>query len=53
MILLGAWVGSQWTIIRPDSFQTPDIASDGNWIDLIASLGDQLIQLFLGLASGG
>jgi hypothetical protein len=53
MVLVGAWWGSTLTLIDPDSFQTPDIASDGDWIDLIASLGEEIIQLFLGLTSGG
>jgi hypothetical protein len=52
MALFGAWLGSRWTIINPGSFQAPNIGSDGDWIDLVASLAEQVIQLFLGLTSG-
>jgi hypothetical protein len=53
MVLIGAWWGSSLTLINPDSFQASGATSNNDWIDLIASLGDTLIQLFLGLTSGG
>jgi hypothetical protein len=53
MVLIGAWWGSSLTLINPDSFQASGATSNNDWIDLIASFGDTLIQLFLGLTSGG
>jgi hypothetical protein len=54
MILFGAWFG--FNNLQP-SFVLSDIQSgtsneSTDWLEFAASLGEQALQLFLGLASG-
>jgi hypothetical protein len=49
-ILLGGWLASQIVSIRLDGIDLSG-TTEGDWIDLVSSLGEEAIQLFMGLAS--
>ena len=47
----GAWYALTNWQIQPESIQLTGLSEDSNWIDLFATLGEQAIQLFMGLTS--
>ena len=49
----GAWYGLNNWQIQPENLQFSGLTEDSNWIDILATLGEQAIQLFMGLTSGG
>lgn len=50
MGLLGAWYANTRIILDLTSFSTP--ANSADWVELIALIGEEVIQLFLGITSG-
>lgn len=49
--LVGGWLTRQW--VQVESLTLAPTATDNrNWGDLLALIGEQTIQLFLGLTSG-
>ena len=51
MLKVGGWLTRQW--VQVESFPlTPAATDNRNWGDLLALIGEQTIQLFLGLTSG-
>ncbi len=53
MGLFGGWYAAQnW---QPDlaAYDTSALTEETDWIDVMAGLGEEAIQLFLGLTSGG
>ena len=52
MALFGGWFADrQWQQVEPASLNAPAVAAEFDWIDFIATLGEEALQLFLGLAS--
>jgi hypothetical protein len=49
--LWGGWLTQQWVQLETLTL-TPTDADNRNWVDLLALIGEQTIQLFLGLTSG-
>jgi len=49
--LVGGWLTRQWVQLETLTI-TPTVADNRNWVDLLALIGEQTIQLFLGLTSG-
>jgi hypothetical protein len=49
--LVGGWLTMQWVQLERLTFAT-SAADNRNWVDLLALIGEQTIQLFLGLTSG-
>lgn len=49
--LVGGWLTRQWVQLETLTL-TPTVADNRNWVDLLALIGEQTIQLFLGLTSG-
>jgi len=47
----GAWYTSQQ--IQVDTMTLPTLAESTDWVDLIALIGEEILQLLLGMASGG
>ena len=47
----GAWYASANWQIQPESLQFSGLTEESNWIDILAALGEQAIQLFMGLTS--
>lgn len=52
MGLFGAWYGATQWQIQPEDLQIAQFGQDIDWIDVVSSLGEEAIQLFLGLAGG-
>lgn len=50
MGLFGAWYANTRIILDLTSFSTP--ANSADWVELIALIGEEVIQLFLGITSG-
>ncbi len=48
---VGAWYTSQQ--IQIETLTLPTLAESTNWVDLIALIGEEILQLLLGMASGG
>jgi hypothetical protein len=48
---LGAWYALTNWQIDPTSIELTGLSEDSNWIDIAAALGEQAIQLFMGLTS--
>ncbi|MCB0047470.1 MAG: hypothetical protein KDD92_18745 [Caldilineaceae bacterium] len=49
--VIGAWyAGTHWQI-APEQLQFSGLNEDSSWIDVFAALGEQAIQLFMGLTS--
>ena len=55
IILTMAFFGRQYALanwqIDPQSLTFADLGEDSNWIDVVASLGEQALRLFLGLTN--
>ncbi|MBV7331893.1 hypothetical protein KFU94_27420 [Chloroflexi bacterium TSY] len=51
MAFLGAWVANQYWQPDLNNLYIQDITDSGDWIDLIASIGEAVLQLFLGITS--
>ena len=53
MALFGGWFADrQWQQVELASTDTPVVAEEEfDWIDFVATLGEEALQLFLGLAS--
>ncbi|MCE7989421.1 MAG: hypothetical protein DYG89_50355 [Caldilinea sp. CFX5] len=49
--LAGGWLTRQWVQLETLTL-TPTVTDNRNWVDLLALIGEQTIQLFLGLTSG-
>jgi hypothetical protein len=49
--IVGGWLTMQWVQLERLTFAT-STADNRNWVDLLALIGEQTIQLFLGLTSG-
>ena len=49
--LWGGWLTRQWVQLEPLTV-LPSATDNRNWVDLLALIGEQTIQLFLGLTSG-
>lgn len=49
MGLFGAWYVSQEIQVSTLSLPTPEESAD--WVDLIALIGEEILQLFLGMTS--
>ncbi|GIV76405.1 hypothetical protein FKZ61_005260 [Litorilinea aerophila] len=52
MGLLGAWYATAHWQIRPQDLDLSAFNQNGDWIDFIAALGEEVIQLFFGVTSG-
>lgn len=50
MGLFGAWYANTRIILDLTAFSTP--ANSADWVELIALIGEEVIQLFLGITSG-
>ena len=50
---LGAWYGSTHWQVHPETWRFSTLSEDGDWIDIVADMGEAGIQLFMGLTSGG
>jgi len=48
--LLGGWYTSQRFPVESLTFSP--VTGDSNWMDMLATIGEETIQLFLGLTSG-
>ena len=53
MALFGAWFGTTFWQPDLDTLALSDAAGNENWIDLAASLGEVVLQLFLGVTTSG
>lgn len=53
VIGIGLW-GGWWTSqqFQPESLVLPSATDTTDWVDLLAIIGEETIQLFLGLTSG-
>lgn len=52
MALFGGWYADRaWQQVEPVAVDTPTITDEFDWVDFIATLGEEALQLFLGLAS--
>lgn len=49
--LFGGWLTVQWVQLETLTFVS-STTDNRNWVDLLALIGEQTIQLFLGLTSG-
>lgn len=47
---VGAWLGNRWHLRPNEIEEIAQIVEGDDWIDLIASLGEQALQIFLALA---
>ena len=48
----GQYAYSNW---RPKLYniEVPAITTDGNWVEVVSAVGEEMLQLFLGLTSDG
>jgi hypothetical protein len=51
MALFGGWYANQAWQAEFSNFELADPSADGDWIEFISSLGEETLQLFLGLTS--
>ena len=50
--LFGYWyAGNSWTV-EAESLATVNLVEGGDWVGFFATLGEEVIQLFLGFTSG-
>ena len=52
MGLFGGWYASQHWIPDSASYDVTSITEETDWIDVVAGLGEEAVQLVLGLTSG-
>ena len=50
MAFLGMWYARANWQIQPEALQLDAFASEGDWVDMLSTLGEEAIQLFLGIA---
>ena len=53
MTLFGAWFGTTFWQPELENLALPDVTGDSDWIDLVASVGEVVLQLFLGVTTSG
>jgi hypothetical protein len=51
MGLFGGWYASRTWQIDPAGLEQVNLGDQGDWIDYLATLGEESIQLFLGFTS--
>ena len=49
-LLLGGWFASRSIPVRLEGIEVAG-AEEGDWIEIVSALGEEAIQLFIGLAS--
>lgn len=49
----GWWFASRFWQIDPQAWLVTSASEGGDWIDVVSAIAEQVLQLFLGLASSG
>ncbi|MCC6167051.1 MAG: hypothetical protein IT329_07465 [Caldilineaceae bacterium] len=52
MGLFGFWYAATHWQVETAALQEVNLGGSGDWVDFIATLGEEAIQLFLGFTSG-
>ena len=52
MAAFGFWYARANWQIQPEALQLDALVNEGDWIDTLSTLGEEAIQLFLGIAGG-
>lgn len=52
MAILGFWYARTNWQLPLDTLQLDALSAEGDWVDMLSALGEEAIQLFLGIAGG-